>query len=328
MFEHAVTKPREIVPKMPSITVVGEVMLEFSSDPKSRFILGVAGDTYNTAIALSHLGVSCEYLTALGEDSYSHRIRAALKSHGIEDRNIAVDDQARPGLYIIETDVCGERIFSYWRDTSAARRWLTDAQRFKHAMTATEGKGAIYWSGITLALMSPEVRSWMFRFLVKYRQANGKVYFDSNFRPALWREQAEALRAAYAQAIDEADVYLPSLEDECAIWGLNTESEVVSRLRKHCVGDTVLTTDAQAIWLNPAQIKHFCLPRSSAVIDTTGAGDAFSGGVLAAIIRGASFEEAIGFAHQLAAQVVNVPGAILPYEQWQKHADALDEMLP
>jgi 2-dehydro-3-deoxygluconokinase len=46
--------------------------------------------------------------------------------------------------------------------------------------------------------------------------------------------------------------------------------------------------------------------------DTTGAGDSFNAGYLAARIAGLSAIESCKFAHQLAAEVVRHPGALAP----------------
>ena len=50
-----------------------------------------------------------------------------------------------PGLYIVRLEE-GERSFSYWRSTSAARAMMDDKERFEHSL---EGKGVLFFSGIT-----------------------------------------------------------------------------------------------------------------------------------------------------------------------------------
>ena len=48
--------------------------------------------------------------------------------------------------------------------------------------------------------------------------------------------------------------------------------------------------------------------------DTTGAGDSFNAGYLAARLSGRCAAEACGFAHNLAGEVVRWPGALAPEE--------------
>jgi 2-dehydro-3-deoxygluconokinase len=47
-------------------------------------------------------------------------------------------------------------------------------------------------------------------------------------------------------------------------------------------------------------------------VDSTGAGDSFYGGLLAALAQGSSLDEAIGFAHRVSAEVIMHRGALVP----------------
>ncbi|TQV85109.1 sugar kinase [Exilibacterium tricleocarpae] len=310
----------------PAVTVLGEVMIELSPQADGSFRPGVAGDTFNTAVALAQLGVPSEYVTALGTDGFSRRIRTAIEARGIGDSHIATSAGAVPGLYAIETDAAGERRFTYWRDQSAARQWFGDVDRFAETFECMCPAPFFYWSGITLALMAPAVRECLFRFLEAYRAGGGRVYFDSNYRAALWRSQ-DSVAAIYDSAIAHTDLYLPSLDDECAIRGLDSEVAITAALQRTGVAEAVMTLPGEALWITPQQVTRYALPQSAAVVDTTGAGDAFSGALMAGLIGGAAMPAAIRFAHRVAAAVVGVQGALLPEKAWREFTELCEREL-
>jgi 2-dehydro-3-deoxygluconokinase len=312
------------------IAVIGEVMMEFSPRGDGGFNLGVAGDTYNTAVALARLGFATHYLTGLGVDRYSERIMAALAHHGINAAGVLRVKDRQPALYIIDNDDKGEREFTYWRGHSAARHVLQTPALFKQSLDYIDANALthLYWSGITLALMSDAVRAEMFAFLVKFRRRGGRVFFDSNYRRVLWHNKREQwqqeMSGAYCRAVASADLYLPSLEDERIIRTVyqqyDDENALIAALRQDCAGtsrEVVLTGAGRATWILPDQAKEFDLSHDSQVVDTTGAGDAFSGGLIASLLQGHAMAEAIAFAHRLASTVVTVRGAILPDSTWQ-----------
>ena len=96
-------------------------MIELREEADGRLSRGYGGDTLNTAVYLSRLGTPVDYVTALGDDSWSDELIAAWDAEGVGTGRVLRLPGRLPGLYIIQTDAKGERRFSYWRDTAAAR---------------------------------------------------------------------------------------------------------------------------------------------------------------------------------------------------------------
>ena len=67
---------------MTKIACIGEVMIELSLQTTETAQIGIAGDTYNTAVYLAHLlqgRAEVHYVTALGQDAFSDRILAHMQ---------------------------------------------------------------------------------------------------------------------------------------------------------------------------------------------------------------------------------------------------------
>ncbi len=102
---------------------IGECMVELSQAGQGLLRKGFAGDTFNTAWYLRAVlsqNWQVDYLTALGDDPLSEELLAFMQKAGIGTGLIRRIPGKTPGLYLISLKD-GERTFSYWRDTSAAK---------------------------------------------------------------------------------------------------------------------------------------------------------------------------------------------------------------
>jgi 2-dehydro-3-deoxygluconokinase len=320
------------------IVCIGEAMLELTRD-SDGWRLGYGGDTLNTAIHLARAGHDVAYLTAIGCDPLSAGLKAEWAAEGI-DPSLILDHATRStGLYAISTDDMGERSFSYWRDTSAAREMFA-LPGIEAALAVAEQADLIVYSLITLAILPPEGREQLSALCKRVRARGGKVAFDGNYRPRLWANAAEA-REARDAGIACADIGLPTLEDELSLSETpNRHAELVSASMpqtsnsskveawtlKQVQGDDGGADRVNAHWTTlgcPETIVKLGaqgarLPDGTTLsppeilqpVDTSGAGDAFNGGYLAARMDGASVEDAVLAGHRLAGWCVMRRGAI------------------
>lgn len=295
---------------MKQFVAVGECMMELSPQG-SLWQMNIAGDTFNTAwYARALLGADWQvgYLTRLGTDRFSDMVERFMRSNGIVPL-LTRHPSRTIGLYAIHLDQ-GERSFSYWRDGSAAR---TLADEEEPLTSGLAGADVIHLSGITLAILPPEGRE---RLIARLATAKGRVVFDPNLRLRLW-EDAGVARAIMTRAAGVADVVLPSFDDEEALFGDKSPAETLARYAALGPGEILVKNGGGTILARvDGQDFHLDLPRVRPV-DTTGAGDSFNAGYLAARLGGASGEDAVRAGHAVASQVVQYPGALMPMADLQ-----------
>ncbi len=289
---------------------VGEAMLELSQEG-AAWQLGYGGDTLNTAIHLARAGVDTAYLTALGSDPLSAGLREKWAGEGLDTALILAHPTRSTGLYAISTDASGERSFTYWRDTSAARE-MFDCNGIEPALAQAGQADLLGFSLISLAILDPEAREQLLALARRIRARGGKVAFDGNYRPRLWESPGEAAAARDA-AIAVADVGLPTLEDEAALSGKKSAQEVAADWASLGCGEVVVKLGADGCLLPDGSILP--PPVRLDPVDTSGAGDAFNGGYLAARLRGANPREAALAGHELAGWCVMRRGAIPAADQ-------------
>lgn len=293
---------------------IGEAMVEMSQAEGGLWRMGFAGDTLNTAwYARACLPADWEvaYFTRLGHDPFSERMREFLQDNAISTRFIERDPERTVGLYAIELHD-GERSFSYWRGQSAARRLADDEQALKAAITQSD---VIYFSGITLAILAPDRREALLRLIGAARDEGKTTVFDPNIRPRLW-EDTETMRVWLTRAAATASIALPSFDDEASVFGDGDIEVCATRWLRWGAGEVVVKNGGGPVAVSKSDGSISILTFESVKpVDSTGAGDSFNGGHLAARLSGEAPDRAAARGHEVAAQVVCRPGALVPREQ-------------
>lgn len=302
--------------QQPQVAAIGEVMVELAPAPprddrKACYSLSFAGDTFNTAVGLSRLGVSVAYVTRLGDDHFSRMMLHAMEQEGIHTHLVECVPQRQPGLYMIANDEDGERHFSYWRGESPARELLGTDQAVEALEGALKDCRCLYLSGITLAIMTLDARTRLKMVLARHRARGGIVVFDPNYRPRLWRSPAEA-KGVMEDFLAIGDIALVTLEDELALQGGASVMSIVDDYRNLGVAELVIKCGADPVIVcHPAGFEEIAVPPVEEVVDTTGAGDAFNAGYLSARMRGAEPAEAVREGNRVAGVVIRARGGIV-----------------
>jgi 2-dehydro-3-deoxygluconokinase len=302
---------------MTRIACIGECMIELFEDASSgpgsmRRTYG--GDTLNSAVYLAReladRQARVHYVTVLGDDPYSAEMLDGWTAEGIDTSLTERLPGGLPGLYTIRVDERGERDFLYWRDRAAARQlFATDGA--EQTLAALAGFDWLYFSGITLAILSPEGREKLMDLCRSVRAKGGQVAFDTNFRPRLWPDREEA-RAVIGQAWQNASVALPTFEDEAALFGDENAAATVARLRDAGCAEIVVKRGAEpCIVASNGEMLEVAAEPVSPVVDSTAAGDSFNAAYIAARVTGQPPGEAAKAGHALASRVIGHRGAII-----------------
>jgi 2-dehydro-3-deoxygluconokinase len=295
------------------IVGIGEAMVEFAPLSGGLFKRGFAGDTLNTSWYLRRLlpeSLQVSYATRVGTDAISNEFVSFVEQAGIESDTISRDPERTLGLYTISLEGA-ERRFSYWRETSAARRLADNAEQLARSLSDA---ALVYVSGITLAVIGESGRENLSAALKRARKTGTRVVFDSNIRLRLWPNETVA-RSAIERFLALTDVALPSFDDEANIWKDRSPESTVKRLRDSDVVEIVVKNGAGIATVFAEGTTTTVNAKSvSDALDTTAAGDSFNAAYLAARCMGHAPVIACKLAHELAGEVVRHPGALVPRE--------------
>lgn len=293
---------------------IGECMVELMQADGGLMRKSFAGDTFNTAYyARQYLPAdwSVDYFTAVGRDMISEEMLSFMTGHGIGTGHIAHIDGRSPGLYMIHLND-GERSFSYWRSVSAAKLLARDADRLRAAVEASD---VVVFSGITLAILSPEDVDTLLAELRRARASGKLVAFDPNIRPRLW-DTSERMRATISDGARAASLVMPSFDDEKTHFGDTSIEATIARYRALGVPDVIVKDGADGATLALGDTRaHVPSARVENIIDTTSAGDSFNGSFLARYVLTGDAAGAARFAADVAAAVIQHHGALVEREK-------------
>lgn len=302
------TDSEDVIANGGTVFVFGEPLLELSSVTGDSARLGIGGDTFNTSVYLARAGIDVQYVTAIGDDPMSGRVLDALRAENIGTDYVSVVPGRPVGLYAIEVDDEGERSFTYWRSQSAFRSWFKTPGT-SAALKAMASARALYLSGITLSVFTHEERAEIVGLMERAQKNGVTTVFDTNYRPLGW-PIADAARVAVEQIRPFVTISMPTFEDEADLFGTSTPEDSAAYWRDAGCREVCVKSGPRGAflsvgeWVRPEQERQ---PK-----DTTGAGDSFNGGYLAARLKGARPQDAAKAGNDLAGRVIMTSGAILP----------------
>ena len=215
------------------IALIGECMIELQETAPEVTKQTFGGDTLNTAIYCARLArdlpLQIDYVTALGNDSFSERMVNFWEQEGVGSELVLRQEGMLPGLYYIELDEQGERVFHYWRSAAAAKKCFEYPGSDKIIEKLAEYDG-IYLSGISLAILTPTSRASLIKRLQELAKGGTSIYFDCNFRPHLWASKEQA-KEVYEQLYKVSEIVFLTTEEAEVLLEEMDGLEVHSKLK-------------------------------------------------------------------------------------------------
>lgn len=299
----------------PTVLVAGETLVDFLPDrvgpltDVESFDRRAGGAPANVAVALARLEETPWFLSNLSTDPFGDFLAATLDDYGVPDRFVTRDDDRQTALAFVTHDEDADRSFSFYREDTADLH--VDA-----GVVPDETLDAVEWvvvGGVMLA--ADPARAATFDLVERAHEHDCQVVFDPNSRPELWADgdtEAEVVN----RMLGLADVVKTSAEDFAhADYPEDPAAfaETLLEAGPHTVlltlggAGAALHASAESPW-GERRVEHDGYPVDPE--DTTGAGDAFLGGALAAFCEGAAPEEVLGFANAVAAVTTTETGAM------------------
>jgi fructokinase len=282
-------------PPAGAIIGLGEVLWDLL--PSGRQL---GGAPFNFAFHCHRLGHPSVVVSRVGRDELGRAIRDALRGHRLSDAFLQEDPDRPTGTVPVTLDAAGHPHFTITEDVAFDR--LTP----EPSWDALFGRAVAVCFG-TLAQRTPAGRSAVRHALALAR--NALTVFDVNLRQHYFdRDVVESSLGACR--------WVKLNEDELTVLGplLGLRGKGASALLRDLRGrfgvELACVTRGERGCLVQADDEEIAVPGEPvAVVDTVGAGDAFTAGLLALTLEGRTLAESAAFANRLAARVAAAAGA-------------------
>jgi fructokinase len=246
----------------------------------------------------------------VGNDDFGRFLAKTLRDNGVDVTPLSYSDTARTMLAFVSRNVEGERDFMFYRHPSADMLFEpaeVDRESIVHSRILHFG---------SISLISEPSRSATLHAVDLAEEQGLLVSYDPNLRLPLWPGEEEA-RAGILAGWRRAHLIKANFEEIVFLSGKKDLGEGVAQLWHPNLNLVVVTQGRNGCTYFTQQSQGRIAGLRVRAIDTTGAGDGFTAGLLASVLAQSALwqdipalEEALRFANAVGALTTTRLGAI------------------
>jgi ribokinase len=309
----------DLVSKTPRLPLPGETLTGHS------FVTAPGGKGANQAVAIAKLGVPSYMVGRVGGDNFGRELLASLQAAGVRTENVLVDESISSGVAAIAVDDNGENQIIITPGANG-RVDETDVERLQSVLkilsrppSQREGTNSPPSQGELEKSISPPSQGGL---------GGSILLLQLEIPLSAVIAAAQVAKAAGIQVIldpapaqnlpDElyplVDIITPN-ETEAGrlvgftVDGRETATEAARALLQKGVGNAIIKLGARGV-ICVTQAETFFTPAFSVTaVDTVAAGDAFNGGLAAALVEGLPLRQAVVWGAAAGALAATKPGA-------------------
>lgn len=305
--------------EQPPICVLGDANVDVimpvdeypppGSDKRSeQLITGLGGSAANAAVVLARFGWQVVMIARVGDDNWGDFVRSMLQQGGVGVECVRRIAGEQTGMMFVPVTPDGQRTLFGRR---GANRMVVRAELPQDKLSQA---AALHLSGY--AFLEEGARPAINRAIDLVRDGGGLVCLDTAYEPAFVASDA------ICGALPRVDLVILGIEEAEAITG-HQGPEAVSWFLDQGVEVVALKLGARGSCIYEKGGTHEIPAISLRVVDTTGAGDAFSAGLLHGILAGLSVPAAGIVATACGAVATTVWGAGCAFPSVDAVRDAL-----
>jgi fructokinase len=281
------------------VAAIGEVLWDVYPDA-ARF----GGAPANFACHAAAFGADAPLVSAVGEDDLGYRAIATLSRHGVDINSVVRDRSHATGYVEVTLDSSGRPSYRFADDVA----W--DHVSWADVLTLLAQQVDAVCFG-TLAQRSNETRETIRKFVGATPPGTLRM-FDVNLRQNFFnKEVVEAsLRLATGLKVNEEE--LPILARLCDVQGGDQQEMLRALLDRYELRIVALTCGPDGAVLMTSDDVAECPAFPTEVVDTVGAGDAFTAALVMDFLRGLPLGDINRHANAVASFVCSQAGAVAP----------------
>ncbi|MBB5226412.1 carbohydrate kinase [Treponema ruminis] len=304
------------------VVALGEILIDFTfagtnADGKKLYEENPGGAPANCVSAVSKLGGKGAFIGMTGRDSFGEDVRRVLEEINVDTSGMRYSESQHTTLAFVSLDPNGERHFSFCRNPGA------DTQIRPEDLDRSMLENARFLHIGSLSLTDEPAKSATLAAIEITKKAGGLISYDPNWRANLWKGRSDAIDLMKS-LFPLADTVKVSDEELALLFGKDISAEEGGK-KILSLGPSLamITLGAKGVYyaartLDGSVISGTVGCKDVKVVDTTGAGDSFTGGMLYRLTRRENplaftkenLEADLNFANTVASICVTRRGAI------------------
>jgi fructokinase len=284
---------------MNTVWVTGDAVVDLIPDGENHYLKCPGGAPANVAVAIARLGGQSAFFGRVGNDPLGRFMNQTLSQEQVDSRYLILDNDQRTSTVVVDLDDSGERSFTFMVKPSADQFLQTsDIPNFKQAD----------WLHVcSIALANEPSRSSTFEAIERIKKAGGSFSFDPNLRPEVWQKPQEMV-ATVMRAVANADVVKFSEEELTLLTQTDSIEQGLNAIKALEIPLVIITQGAKGALVVTKESQTLVSGKVVKPVDTTGAGDAFVGGLLYQLSQTPDWQKAENIA--LAVECAHGCGAL------------------
>lgn len=264
------------------IWVTGDAVVDLIPDGELHYLKCAGGAPANVAVGIARLGMPSAFIGRVGKDPLGEFMQQTLQAENVNTDFMILDPKQRTSTVIVGLNN-GERSFTFMVNPSA--------DQFLQVSDLPHFQAGEWLHCCSIALIHNPSRETTFEAIRRIKAAGGFFSFDPNLRESLWNGFDE-MKSVVMQAVALADV-LKFSEEELTLLteadSLEKAFEKITALYPEKLIIVTLGKDGALYHLNGN--KAVVAGKALKPVDTTGAGDAFVGGLLAGLAQNSDWQQ-------------------------------------
>lgn len=280
------------------IAGIGEVLWDVYPDA-ARF----GGAPANFACHAAALGGEAWMASAVGVDELGRSALDTLENAGVRCETIARDRDHDTGQVLVMLDSSGQASYKFADDSA----W--DHIEWSVALESLAERCDAVCFG-TLGQRSPISRATIQRFVSATPQRALRM-FDVNLRQHFFDQRTIDTSLQIASAVKLNEEELPKVAELCEIDASTPRHMLRQLVERYDLRLAAVTCGAEGALLLAGDEESTCPAVPAKVVDTVGAGDAFTATLVPDFLRGLPLAEVNRHANAVASFVCSQPGAVM-----------------
>ena len=282
--------------------------------PVNSITLHNGGNAMTAAINLKKLGVETTMVGKVGADVFGSFLKDKLNTAGVNVAGLQTDATTQTSASVLLIDDSGERSFFHCKGTNAVFS-VKDVD-----FSVIEDCDMVFVTGSFL--MDNFDGKETMEFLKKCKEMGKTTFLDVCWDASgRWGELLD-------MSMPYIDYFMPSIDEAVCIAGCENAEQIADVFFSRGVKNVVIKMGSKGAFLrrgSESTGKIFPCCKGVKAVDTTGAGDSFCSGFLAAFARDCNLEDCVRFANGTGAHCVMAVGATTGIKTYEEILDFVNK---